>query len=59
MARTFAKVVPKKVVPPLVRVYSPTSFSNFRPYEFILMKSRTKIGLKLNKQMVGLTDIKI
>ena len=26
---------------------------------FILMKNCTKIGLKLNKQMVGLTDIKI
>ncbi|EKY15095.1 hypothetical protein HMPREF9072_00969 [Capnocytophaga sp. oral taxon 324 str. F0483] len=42
-----------------MRVCSPTSFSNFRPYEFILMKSCTKIGLKLNKQMVGLTDIKV
>ncbi|WP_174688410.1 hypothetical protein [Capnocytophaga sp. oral taxon 878] len=26
---------------------------------FILMKNCTKIGLKLNKQMVGLTDIKV
>ena len=26
---------------------------------FILMKNCTKIGLKLNKPMVGLTDIKI
>ena len=25
----------------------------------ILMKNRTKIGLKLNKQMVGLTDIEV
>gem|GEM_PF-1033803 len=25
---------------------------------FILMKNCTKIGLRLNKQMVGLTDIK-
>ena len=26
---------------------------------FILMKNCTKIGLKLNKEMVGLTDIKV
>ena len=26
---------------------------------FILMKNCTKIGLRLNKQMVGLTDIKV
>ena len=26
---------------------------------FILMKNCTKIGLKLNKQIVGLTDIKV
>ena len=26
---------------------------------FILMKNCTKIGLKLNNQMVGLTDIKV
>jgi len=26
---------------------------------FILMKNCTKIGLKLNKQMVGLTDMSI
>ena len=26
---------------------------------FILIKNCTKIGLKLNKQMVGLTDIKV
>ena len=26
---------------------------------FILMENCTKIGLKLNKQMVGLTDIKV
>ncbi|XTB52747.1 hypothetical protein LDK11_11090 [Fusobacterium nucleatum] len=26
---------------------------------FILMKNCTKIGLKLNQQMVGLTDIKV
>ena len=26
---------------------------------FILMKNCTKVGLRLNKQMVGLTDIKV
>ena len=26
---------------------------------FILMKNCTKVDLKLNKQMVGLTDIKV
>jgi len=26
---------------------------------FILMKDCTKIGLKLNQQMIGLTDIKV